>query len=128
MASVTGDPATPRRGGRFGGHSLEPIHGPEHVASLHEEPLAGRSEHHPPARPLEQAHAELVLQLADALRQGRRGELQPGRGAAEVALLGDGHEVAQPSEINPATHSHNVIDCDMICVRVGRGQVGRGPR
>ena len=49
------------------------------------------------------AHAELGLQLADALRQGRRREVQPGRGAAEVALLGDGHEVAQPAQVDPAT-------------------------
>ena len=67
--------ADSQRGGRcrreLGADRVEPVHRAEHVARLDEEPLAGRSEHDAAARPLEQPHAEVLLELADALRQRR---------------------------------------------------------
>ena len=48
-----------------------------------------------PPVPLEQPHAEIALERLDLLRQRRPGDVQPGRGPAEVQLLGDRHEVPQ---------------------------------
>ena len=55
-------------------------------------------------RPFEQLQAELGLELADALRQRWRRHVQAGRGAPEVALLGDGHEVPQAAQVDAVRH------------------------
>ena len=52
------------------------------------------------ARALEQRQAELGLELADALRQRWRRHVQPRRRPPEVALLGDGDEVAQAAQVD----------------------------
>ena len=57
--------------------------------------LAGRRELDPAGRAVQQCHAELGLQPSDLLRKRRLGDVQALGGAAEVALLGDGDEVAE---------------------------------
>jgi hypothetical protein len=54
-----------------------------------------RRELNPPARPLQQREPELVLERPDLLAERRLRDVQPLRGAAEVKLLRDGHEVAK---------------------------------
>jgi hypothetical protein len=43
---------------------------------------------------------ELRLERADLLTEGRRGEVESSGGAAEMALLGDGDEVAQVAQLH----------------------------
>ena len=61
---------------------------------------------------VEEARVQLRLQLPDLLGEGRLGHVESLRGAAEVALLGDGEEVPQvsqfhgpprPSDASPST-------------------------
>jgi hypothetical protein len=42
---------------------------------------------------IEQGHAEPLLEAANLLTQRRLRDVQPGGGAAEVKLLGDGDEI-----------------------------------
>jgi hypothetical protein len=49
---------------------------------------------------VQQRHAELGLEPPDLLRERRLGDVQPVGGAAEMALLGDGDERAQVSELH----------------------------
>jgi hypothetical protein len=48
---------------------------------------------------VEELDAELPLELADLLAERRLRDLEALRRAAEVQLLGDGDEVAQPPEV-----------------------------
>ena len=61
----------------------------EHRARLRQQGLAGVGEDDAPARPLEQRHAQLVLQLADLLAERRLRDMQRLGGAAKTALLSD---------------------------------------
>src|SRR6185369_11294221 len=49
---------------------------------------------------VEEAHAELLLELADLLADRRLGDVQPLRGAAEVPLFGGSDEVPEVSELH----------------------------
>ena len=119
-------------GGRqLPGGLLEAVDGDQHGAGVAEQALARIGKPHTPARALEQCQAELVLELADPLRQGRGGHVEAPGGAPEVTFLGDGYEVAQAAEIDvrhirtvaarPRHVSSIVIGSDMIRVPTGRG-------
>ena len=97
--------------------ALEAVGRGEQRAGLDEEPFADRRERDAAARPVEQADAELRLQLVDPLRQRRRGDVQALRGPSEVELLGHGDEVAHAAQV----HGPNSIEPDMI----GAGLSGR---
>jgi hypothetical protein len=60
-----------------------------------QEHLARGREPHTPADPVEQAHAERLLQALDLPGQRRLGDVEPPRRPAEVLLLGDRHEPAE---------------------------------
>ncbi|MEU1426206.1 hypothetical protein ABZ412_03905 [Nocardia sp. NPDC005746] len=47
----------------------------------------------------QQSHAELILELANLLRQRRLADVDLGCGAPEVQLVGDGDEVAQSAYV-----------------------------
>jgi hypothetical protein len=68
-----------------------------------QEHLAGGGEVHPPGGPVQQPHAELLLELADLLGQRRLGHVQALGGAAEVALLGHGDEVVELPDLHRGT-------------------------
>src|SRR5690606_6330669 len=54
-------------------------------------------------RPTEQRHAELVLEAADLAAERRLGNVKAASGAPDVALLGDGHEIAQLVQAHPCS-------------------------
>ena len=96
-------------GGRqLGTDGAEAIHRPQHVARLDEQPLAGRRERHLAARALEEADPEVLLELADALRQRWRRHVQAGGRPTEVAFLGDRHEVAQVPHVGLTASSRTL--------------------
>ena len=72
----------------------------QQLPGVAQERLARRGQLHPPSGAGQQLAAELVLELADLLAQRRLGDVQPGGRAAEVQLLGDGHEVAQLAQLD----------------------------
>ena len=76
------------------------VDGGEDLAAAFEQHLAGGRELDAAGRPVQQRLAEFGLEAADLLREGWLGDVQPRGGAAEVALLGDGDEVAQVSELH----------------------------
>lgn len=51
---------------------------------------------------MEQRDAELLLELADLLAEGRLRDAQPGGGAPEMQLLGDGGEIAEVAQFHDA--------------------------
>lgn len=63
-----------------------------------EEARAGGREADAARGPLEQARAELVLELADLAADRRLGDVEPPSRATDVLLLGDGHEVGDLRE------------------------------
>ena len=65
-----------------------------------EEGLAGGRQLDPPARPIEEREAELGLEGLDLPAQRRLRDVRRARGAPEMALLGDGDEVAQVPELH----------------------------
>ena len=67
----------------------------QHRPGVAQERLAGGGQLDPAAGAVQQPAAELLLEPADLLAQRRLGDVQAGRGAAEVQLLGDGDEVTQ---------------------------------
>jgi hypothetical protein len=71
---------------------------------LAEEALAGRGQRDAPARAVEQALPELVLERSQALADARLGDAQPLRSAAEVQLVGEGEEDADLAELDRLPH------------------------
>ena len=61
---------------------------------------AHRGEHHAPGRALHQRHAQLVLELADLGAQRGLADEAGRRGLAEVAVVGEGDEVAQVTQVH----------------------------
>src|SRR5581483_6714478 len=59
-----------------------------------------RRQGHGVGRAVKEAHPELLLELAHLLADGRLGDVQPLRSAAEMQLLRDGDEVPQVSEFH----------------------------
>jgi len=76
------------------------LDGLEDLARPHEERGARRGQLDLALVAREQLRADLLLELADLLAERRLGHVQPLRRAAEVQLLGDGHEVAKVSEFH----------------------------
>jgi hypothetical protein len=72
-----------------------------------EEQLAGLGGDDLLADPVEERLADLLLELADLVRQGRLGDVHPRRGPGEAEVLGHGDEVAKMPQLhgNPAVES-----------------------
>ena len=66
-----------------------------------EEHLARGRECHLARAPREESRAKIPLQVANRRAQGLLGEVDAFRGAREVELLRDGHEVAEVSQFEP---------------------------
>jgi hypothetical protein len=65
---------------------------------------AGGRQHHPPARTVEELHAELALQAAQTLADPRLREAEPRGCPAEVQLLGEHEEHADLTELDQLPH------------------------
>jgi hypothetical protein len=87
--------AGPLRSQHRGGHRLQ------RDACLAAEYLAGLGQRDRAAGPLEQGDAEPAFQLPDRLGQRGLGDAQPGRGPAEVELVGHRQEVLQFPGLEP---------------------------
>ena len=108
---------------RFG-EAREPIDCSQRGTRLVQQPSARGSEVDTSRGSLEQLHAELLLELADPLRQRGSGHVQTCGSASEVLLLGDRHEVGQSPQIHVRTVAARVVimtERDMIHVAAGRG-------
>ena len=101
-----------------------------------EQHLAGGRELDAARGAVQQRLPELGLEAADLLRERRLRDVQPRGGAAEVALLGDGDEVAQVPELHGRVrdsyprHSQSTRDwcwSGSACLVVD-GPSGRGQR
>ena len=69
-----------------------------------EEALARRGQGDAPARAVDEALAELVLELAQALAHARLRDPEPLGGAAEVELVGEGEEDADLAQLDRLPH------------------------
>ena len=92
-----------------------------------EENIPGRQEMHPPRRPLEERHAELVLQAADRPRERRLRYMKLTRRAADVALLGDGDEVPDLREAHESRLPRRREDGKGLVVRYQKSIGSRAP-
>jgi hypothetical protein len=79
--------------------------GLERGSRVGQQGLAGRGQPDPAPVAQEQALAELGFQAADLLADGRLGDRDAVGRAGEVALLGDGHEVAKLPQFHKQTLS-----------------------
>ena len=75
----------------------------EDVARPGDEQLAGAGERDLARRALDEREPDLGLQALDLLRERRLGDVLARRGAREVALVGEGDEIAQLAQFH--THS-----------------------
>jgi len=66
---------------------------------LNEQCVAGIGEFNWAPGPVDQFHSELAFQLLNLLTQRRLGDVESLRGAAEVAFLGHGDEVAKQAHL-----------------------------
>jgi hypothetical protein len=78
-------------------------------AGFGEQGLAGVGELHAVRGAVEQPAAEFAFQAADRDRQRRLDQVQPGRGAGEALLLGDGDEVFQLPQLHSCSTFMNVM-------------------
>ena len=76
------------------------VDGAEHLTSGTDERLPGRGHAQAAPDPMEQVRAELGLQRANGLRQGRLGDMQAPRRAGHAALVDDRDEVSEPAIIH----------------------------
>jgi hypothetical protein len=76
----------------------------EQLAGPHQQSLALGGERDPAGGADEQPDAELPLQPADVAAERLLRHVQPGRGASEMQLFGDGHEVAQQAQVELPRH------------------------
>ena len=72
----------------------------EDAAYVREKRGSGYGEPHTAREAFEQLNAELVLELADLLADGRPRDVQASRGTAEVDLFGRRHEVPKVSQFH----------------------------
>ena len=91
---------------------------------LDEEALARGGQLDPTRGPDEELDAELGLQLLDLLGEWGLGDVQPGCRPTEVALLGDGHEVAQVAKL----HGVRLRGAVSVDVRTRRRRPGHHDR
>jgi hypothetical protein len=80
-------------------------------AGVAQERRAGRGELNAPARPLQQEHAQLVLEPAQLLAQRGLGQMQPRGRAAEVQLLRDRDEVLQLAQLHGSSPPNRRAGC-----------------
>jgi len=80
------------------------------MALAHVAEIDARQTYRDDGYPSMHAFSVHVFELTDALRQRRRRHVEPGRGAAEVAFFGHGHEVPETAEVYRAGHEANVIE------------------
>ena len=71
----------------------------ERELGLNEQCVAGIGEFNWAPGPVDQFHSELAFQLLNLLTQRRLGDVESLRGAAEVAFLGHGDEVAKQAHL-----------------------------
>ena len=76
------------------------VHLGEDRAGVVEQRIARQCQLDPVRRPPEQLAADEPLERTDLAAQGGLGEVQPVRGAAEVQVLGDGHEGTQVAQLD----------------------------
>lgn len=62
-----------------------------------------RCELDPTGAAVEQRHADLLLEASDLHAERRLRHVQPLRGATEMKLLGDGHEITQLTKLHEGT-------------------------
>lgn len=74
------------------------VDGLEDFARVRKEDLTGGQELHSARSSAEEGGAELVFEAADLAAHRRLGDAEPLRGAPDVPLLGDGHEVPELGE------------------------------
>jgi hypothetical protein len=72
----------------------------EQRADVREQLRTGRGEGDGPAVAVEKRHAKVPFERLDLLGQRRPSDQQPGRGPAEVQLLGDGDEVSELAQLH----------------------------
>ena len=70
------------------------------VARLVQEQLSGWRQLHAARSSIKQAYPELLLKLLDLSCQRRLGNMQAGRGAANVGLFRDGDEITQVAKVH----------------------------
>ncbi len=67
---------------------------------MQQQPFARQRQAHPALVPVEQPGANLLFQRPDLDRQRRLPDVEARRGTGEVQLFGNGHEVAQMSQLH----------------------------
>ena len=65
--------------------------------------LARLAEHRPPPDPVEERHAQLLLEGGDGLRERWLGDEQVLRGAAEPVVVNHGQKILQLSGVHPGS-------------------------
>jgi hypothetical protein len=74
------------------------------------------------ADPVEQGLADLFLELADLVRQGRLGDVHPRRGPREAEVLGHGNEVTKMPQLSePGCRIEHSVSMQSVAL----GPVGR---
>src|SRR4051794_822243 len=81
----------------------------QHAARLAQHRATGVRQRNAALRPVEQAHAEFVLQLANLLGDGRLRYVEALGRTAEMEFLGDGYEVPQVTEFHGPQRPRAVI-------------------
>jgi hypothetical protein len=76
----------------------------EEGSGVHQEPLAVRGERDLAGGAGEQPPAELPLEPGDVAAEGLLGQVEPGGGAGEVQLLGNGDEMTQQTQVQLTRH------------------------
>ena len=76
------------------------LHVGQHPARLLGEDAPRLGELHDPARPLEQLHPQLRLELSNRLRERRLRDVEPLGRSPEVELVAHGQEVAEVPELD----------------------------
>ncbi len=99
--------------------------GGEHAARVRQQALAVGGEGDLPGGPDEQLGAQLALQAPDVPAEGLLSDVEPGGGAGEVQLLGDGGEGAQEAGVGVVRGGHRRIQ-QHGCVNGHRSGVGPG--
>jgi len=88
-----------------------------------EEQLARLGRHHLAADALEERLADLLLELADLVRERRLGDVDVRRGAREAQAVGQGHEVAQVSQL----HGNPVIESMPSIISMAKDHLSSPP-
>jgi hypothetical protein len=82
----------------------------QHPRRLRQKAPAGLGQHHSRGAPVEEQHAELVLQRLDLGGEGRLADVQPFGGPREVRKFGDREEAAQLIELHEVGWRRSGLD------------------